>query len=203
MTDIPPNRTTFAVRKVDRAESDKMRTDIVRLILQRMVSGLRAQLDASTWISAGYVELEAFVHALCNGGRHPVLSAWEADMAAPGRPVPSTRESLARRITVLLCAALERAGYSRAVARKYAVKEFAAAGLFNGALSPRVIERWQAQERPLMPGDELLVATGFAAAGGQPARLAVYFVGLCHLALNPTAMVIREGSAEKGEFIGD
>ena len=54
-----------------------------------------------------------------------------------------------------------------------------------------------------MPGDELLVATGYAAAGGRPDRLAIYFVGLCHLALNPTVAVIRGGSAEMVGFIGE
>ena len=203
MDNIPENRSAFAIRKVDAAESGQIRADIVKLILQRMVSGLRAQLDPATWISAGYVELEFFVHALCNKGRHPALDAWELSQAKPGRRTPSTREFYARRIAVLLCEALERAGHSPGAARKYAAVELGAAGVFGRRISDRVLERWQAQERPLMPGDELLVATGFAAAGGQPARVAIYFVGLCHLALNPTATAMREGSAETRGFIGE
>ena len=203
MDEIKPNRMAFAVRKVDAAESDRIRTEIVRLILQQMVSGLRARLDPVAWVSAGYIELESFVHALCNGEMHPALAAWEADKAPPGRRAPSTREFYARRVAVLLCEALERAGYSPGAARKFAATEIGAAGVFDRRISDRVLERWQAQERPLMPGDELLVATGFAAAGGQPARIAIYFIGLCHLAMNPTVAAIRGGSAEIGGFIGE
>ena len=204
MDEIPPNRVTYAIRKVDVAESDRIRTEIVRLILQQMVSGLRARLDPTAWVSAGYIELESFVHALCNGEMHPALAAWEADKAPPGRRAPSTREGYARRIAVLLCEALERAGHSPGAARRYAATELTAGGVFRQKVTDRVLERWQEQERPLMPGDELLVATGYTTAGGQPARLAVYFIGLCHLAMNPTVVAIRNGaSAEMVGFIGE
>lgn len=102
-----------------------------------------------------------------------------------------------------MCEALERAGLNRRAARKFAVKELKGTGLFDDTITHRTVEHWQEELLPLMPGDELLTATGYATAGGEPRRLAIYFIGLCHLALNPTAAVIRESSQELGGYIGD
>ena len=196
------NRTSFAIRKVDSVEADAIRARIVRHLLQRTIEGLKAELDAATWITAGWSELESFVDALCNNGAHPAINECVAGRANGGRPAPSTRELNARRLVVLFCESLERAGLNRRASRRFAVKELNNAGLFNGTISPKIIEYWQGKELPLAPDAELLCATGFAAAGGEPSRLAIYFIGLCHLALNPTAVAVPESSQELGDYIG-
>jgi hypothetical protein len=202
VNESPRNQVVYVARHVDGVEGDKMRADIVRLLLQQTVSGLKTQLDPATWVSAGWVELEAFVDALCGRGIHPALAEWTATRANGGRPEPSTRESYARRLVVLFCEALQRTGLNGRAARRFAAKELGAAGLFGGTLSPRMIEHWREQVLPLTPSDELLAATGFAAAGGQPHRIAIYFVGLCHLTWNATTTVVREGTQEPPGYIG-
>jgi len=199
-SEIPQIRTTYVVRKLDGVEADKTRADVVRLLLRRMIDGLKAKLDPASWVNGGWAELEAFTEALCGDGIHPAL---QECATKGGRPAPLSRERYARRLVVLLCESLERAGLSKRAAREFAAQELAAAGVFESAPSCRTIEYWQQNEPVLAPGDELLVATGFAATGGEPAKLAIYFVGLCHLALNPTAVAVREGSGKRGDYLAN
>ena len=84
---------------------------------------------------------------------------------------------------------------SRQAARKFAARQLAQ--VFDKKLSHRTIEYWQDEHGALTPADELMVATGFTTAGGQPHGIGMYFVGLAHLAMNPTVAVVRdEGSGE-------
>jgi hypothetical protein len=194
-------RAEVIVRQLDRDEADHMRAEIVRLLLSQTIAGLRHELDPAAWANGGWNELAAFVDALCGTGAHPALTEWAATQAKAGRPAPSNRESYARRLVVLMCAALERAGLNRRNARRFAVAELAGAGLFVG-ISAKTIERWQ-EKAPLGPDEELLTATGFATAGGEPRRLGLYFIGLIHLTLNPTATIVDEESARKTrDYIG-
>jgi hypothetical protein len=201
MTEISQNRTTYVIRKLDGVDANKTRTNIVRLLLRQIVVGLKVELDPAAWVNAGWAELESFVDAFCDGGTHPALLEWMTARANSGRPAPSTREAYARRLVVLMCESLRRAGLNRRATRELAAQELAATGVFDNTPSPQTIEHWQRSESVLAPADELLISTGFAASGGEPAKLAIYFIGLLHLALNPTAMAVRENAQEGGAYI--
>lgn len=192
--EIQPNHTIYIAREIGREEADKTRAEIVRHLLRQTVAGLKAELDPAAWVNAGWAEMEAFTEALCSGGMHPALLEWEA--AKGGHPAPLTRERYARHLVVLLCEGLERAKLNKRAARKFAAGELATARVFDSAPSHRTIEYWQEQEPELTHGDEMLIATGFASSNGDPQRLAIYFIGLCHLTLNPTAVAFRESSGK-------
>jgi hypothetical protein len=202
MSETPRNHTVYVARKLNGAEADKTRAEIVRFLSRQIIDGLKAKLDPASWVNAGWSEFEAYVDALCNGGTHPALAEWMTDRANGGRPAPLIRETYGRRLAVLFCESLVRAGMNRRAAQHYAVEELATTGLF-GTITPRVIRFWAEKILPLSPEDELLVATGFTTAGGQPQKLALFFICLCHLALNPTAVAVREGCQESGDYIGN
>jgi hypothetical protein len=190
---VTPANYCVAIRAVSAEESDRIRAEIVRLLLRRHIAGLKARLDPASWQNAGYSELESFTEALCAGGAHPALLAWAETRARGGRPVPPARELYARRLVALLCEALRRAGLSKRAARRFAARQLERGGV---EVSPKTIEHWMARDyplsTPLAANDELLVSTGLATSGLNPERLAIYFVGLFHLASNATAVVVRE-----------
>jgi hypothetical protein len=180
----------IAVRPLDKEAADAMRIDIVRTLLENIVSGLKSQISWIDWLNCGYVELEDLVMALSNGSRHPALLAWESSKNIAGHPAPSARELYARRAVTLLCTALERAEMSKQEACEFAASKLD--GIFDRAPSERTIRYWQAQQPEPTRAEELLMAGGFAASGGDPDRLAIYFVALCHLALNPSAVAVAK-----------
>ncbi len=53
----------------------------------------------------------------------------------------------------------------------------------------------------LTPDEEMLLATALLTAGGDPERIATCFIGLCHIALNPTATALRGGSEEGWHYL--
>jgi hypothetical protein len=189
---MPPPDYRVAIRKIGAAEADHIRAEIVRSVLRRIVVGLKAELDPASWLNAGWAELESFTEALCTTGVHPALTEAALLRARSGRPGPSTGEQYVRRLVVLMCTTLERSGFNRRAARKYAARSLEHTGVFATPPSHRSIEHWQHDYAALTPADELLAATGLAAAGGEPQRIVIYFIGLCHLASNATAMVVRE-----------
>ena len=113
---MPPN-FVVAVHQLGKEEADATRTQIVQYLLRRVVTDLKARLDPVSFLNCGWSELEAFVDALLGGGMHPELTEWETTKDGAGRPLPSTREQYARRLALLLCVALERAGMRRWAAR--------------------------------------------------------------------------------------
>jgi hypothetical protein len=187
---------SVAVREVGAEEGHHMRGDIVRCLLWQTVAGLKNKLSPAQWLNGGWPELEAFVEALCGGGMHPALSDWELQKAAGGRPAPSAREMYARRMVVAMCVGLERAGLNKRKARRYAAEQLIHAAVFEAPPSHHTIEHWQRDYGALGRDDELLVATAFATAAGIPDRIAIQFVGLGHLAMNPTARTV--GRAQQG-----
>jgi hypothetical protein len=185
------------VRPVDKSTGDQIRTDIVRFLLAQIVAGMKPRLDWIEWINAGWIELEDFAAALNGGGQHPALVTWQTDKESAGRPAPSVRELYARRVVTLLCTALERAGLGKKEAREFAADKLN--GVFDPPPSERTIRYWQDEQPDLSRQEELLIAGGFAAAGGDPDRLAIYFVALMHLALNPTATAVAK---KGGDYFG-
>jgi hypothetical protein len=186
---------TVMVRKVDKDDSEMTRAKIVEQFLWWVVIGLKKHTDAATWLNMGGPQVEAFIEALSTGGTHPFLRTWEERKAMAGRPPPPEHELRARRLVVLMCMALERAGLNKRAARRFAAKELAHSGVFANAPSHKTIEHWQERQPPLTPADEQLVATGIACCGlKEHRRLAIYFIGLAHFAHNPTAVVVREAA---------
>jgi len=188
----------IAVRPLGRGDADQTRANIVQHLLCTIVSGLKAELDPVAWINGGWSELEAFTEALCTAGTHPALVEWKTAHAGAGHPAPLTRELNMRRNVILMCVALERVGLSGRAARRFAAHELARSEMFDG-VTAKVIEHWRERDYPisesLAPEDEFLVANAVSIAGLGPHRaqlVAKYFIGLCHLALNPTAVALSE-----------
>jgi hypothetical protein len=198
--DLPNlNGYAIAVRSVDSDEAHALRADTVRLVLREHVRGLKENLDPARWLNSGWAEVESFVEALCSGGMHPALIDWEADKDRAGHPAPSSRELYVRRLAVLMAIGLNRIGLSGRNARRFAADELARAGVFDSAPTAKRIEHWQARYFPALDtGAELLLATGIATAGRDPHKLALYFIGLSHVATNPTAVVVKPGLSPKG-----
>jgi hypothetical protein len=180
----------IAVRSLDKDATDTMRIDIVRTLLENIVNGLKSRINWIDWLNCGYVELEDLTMALGDGRHHPALLAWEANKNVAGHPAPSARELYARRAVALMCTALQRSEMSPGAARRFAASKLV--GIFDPDPSERAIRYWQQQQPEPTRAEELLVAGGFAASGGDPDRLAIYFIALCHLALNPTAVAVAK-----------
>jgi hypothetical protein len=179
----------IAVRPLDKQTAERLRTDITRRLLQEIINGLKQRIDWISWINAGWIELEDVVVSLCNGGYHPALLAWEADKKLGGHPGPSVRELYARRVVVLMCKSLERTGLGVEKAREFAARKLRQAQVFAEPPSERTIRYWVGLQPKMSPREELLVAGGFAASGGDPERLVYYFLALAHLAMNPSVVV--------------
>jgi hypothetical protein len=193
------NGYQVAIRKIEPREADQIRADEVRLLLRHIVVGLKPRLHPAQWQNCAWPELESFVEALCSGGMHPALTEWQVAKDNAGHPALSSRELNARRLAVLMYEALKRveAFPSKLAAREFVAAKLANTGVLDHAPTAKVIEHWQRRDHPsLAPGDELLLATGIATAGRDPQKLALYFLGLWHLADNPTAVIVRDDALE-------
>jgi hypothetical protein len=176
---------------VNKDDAERARGLRAGAALLEMLASAKAQVGPVNYYSLGLQDAEAALEAWRNGHPHGFFQVWEARKASGGHPPPSASELNARRMVLLLCLSLERLGSKRRAARKLAAQELNHAGVFTGAISHRIIERWQS-EQPLQltPRDEQLLATGIATCGHQaPHRLARYFIGLCHLIHNPAIRV--------------
>jgi hypothetical protein len=150
-------------------------------------------VDVATWCKEGGLEAEDLLDAIDSGRPHPWLRSWEERKAteAANRPAPSRRELHARRLVVLLCIALERAGLGKRQARQQVSRLLASeAGLFAQPPSDHALERWQRAGPALTPEDECVIAN--AMAKGGPREIKAYLVGLIHFALNPFAKIVLE-----------
>jgi hypothetical protein len=61
---VPMPDHGIVARKLDAEEAHRMRGDIVRLLLQQTVKGLKNKLDPVAWLNTGWPELEAFGRGL-------------------------------------------------------------------------------------------------------------------------------------------
>jgi hypothetical protein len=140
------------IRKLDgKAEADRVRADIVKCFLGWVVHGLKQHLDPAKQRNIGLPEAEVFVEALVKGGTHPLLEEWKQNKHA-NRPAPSKYELQARRYVLLLVTALERAGFSKDAAHRYAAREMGRVHVFTKAPTAGAIAHWQ--ERPNAPSAE-------------------------------------------------
>jgi hypothetical protein len=191
-----PNRTEFliAVRQLAPGEADRVRAEIVRKLLCEMICAFKANLGPEAWLNGGWHELADFVDQLCNGRPHPALEEWAEAKRSGGHPVISARERQVRRYAVLLAEALRRIGLPKGRALRAAADALTRTHAFDRDVSASTIRHWRQRDcATLFPEDEQIIATGIATAGLNPSRLAIYFVGLCHLAHNPSAVVVRDG----------
>jgi hypothetical protein len=183
---------TVMVRKLDgKADADRVRADVVKCFLQWVVHRLQQHLDPAKQRNIGLPEAEAFLEALVNGGTHPLLEEWKQNKSA-NRPAPSKYELQARRYVLLLVTALERAGFGKDAAHRYAARELGRVDLFSKTPTAGAIAHWQERMAPLEPAEEQQLATAIAVCGLDPRRLTQFFLGPIHVALNPTAHVVDE-----------
>jgi hypothetical protein len=199
---IPGHYQVVIKHDLTEPAANAMRADIVRHLLAQIVSGLRPRLKPAQWLNGGWSELQAFVEALCTGGMHPVLTAWEESKNRNGKPTVPGHELSAQRVVLMLCTALERVGVfeSKIAIRRFVAAELQRAGLaalFNNVLSESNFKHWQERNFPrLDPNAEVLIATSIATAGRDKYRLVRFFTGLIHLNANPTAVLVPEGSSD-------
>ena len=179
--------------KVARKDIEKAHALLARKCLWELLAAAKLQVDVATWCKEGGLEAEDLLDAIDIGRPHPLLRSWEERKAtvAANRPAPSRRELHARRLVVLLCIALERAGLGKRKARQQVSRLLAPqSGLFARPPSEHALERWQRAGPALTPEDECVIAN--AMAKGGPPEIKAYFVGLLHFALNPFAKIVLE-----------
>jgi hypothetical protein len=168
------------------SDSDKARALLASSCLWGMLAAAEQQTNIDTWRRVGGLELQDFAYAIDRGGQHPLLQLWQARKAATNRPAPGLREQHARRLAVLLCNALERAGVRKGDARKQAAKALARTGVFGTPPTPRALTHWeQRMQPPLTQADERVITTAIARCGRNPQLLAGYFTGLVQFSRDP------------------
>ena len=179
--------------KVARKDIEKAHALLARKCLWELLAAAKLQVDVARWCKEGGLEAEDLLDAIDIGRPHPLLRSWEERKAtvAANRPAPSQRELHARRLVVLLCIALERAGLGKRKARQQVSRLLAPqSGLFAQPPSDHALERWQRAGPALTPEDQCVIAN--AMAKGGPPEIKAYFVRLLHFALNPFAKIVLE-----------
>jgi hypothetical protein len=147
--------------KVAREDIEKARALLARKFLWELLVAAKQQVDVATWCKEGGLEAEDLLDAVDSGRPHPLLLSWEESKStvAANRPAPSRRELHARRLSVLLCTALERAGLDKQQARQQVSRLLASqSGLFAQPPSKHTLERWQRAGPALTPEDECVIA---------------------------------------------
>jgi hypothetical protein len=151
-----------------------------------MLAAAKQQTDIVIWRRVGGLELEDFADAIDRGGQHPLLQLWQARKAETNRPAPGLREQNARRLAVLLCNALERAGIRKGEARKQAAKALARTGVFGTTPTPLALKHWEERmQPPLTQADERVITAAIASCGRDPQQLTAYFIGLVQFSRDP------------------
>jgi hypothetical protein len=168
------------------SEIEKARALLAFSCLWEMLAAAKQQTDIVTWRRVGGLELEDFADAIDRGGQHPLLQLWQERKAETNRPAPSLREQNARRLAVLLCNALERAGVRKGEAHKQAAKALARTGVFGTTPTPHALKHWeQRMQPPLTQADERVITAAIARCGRDPQHLTAYFIGLVQFSRDP------------------
>src|SRR3954464_3395358 len=106
------------------SERDEVRRRAPLSVFWQLLDAAKKQVDVVAWRRMGGPEAADFLHALETGRQHPWLDRWLElrRTVAANRPVPSLLDQNARRLTVLLCVALVRAGLGKDAARRRAAE---------------------------------------------------------------------------------
>ena len=101
------------------------------------------------------------------------------------RPGPGLRERDARRLVVLMCATLERAGIGKREVRERVAKRLGKEKIFSTAPSAYAIERWQGAFPPHGQVAEQVIAAAIARCGLIDKQIVQHFMQLVRVALDP------------------
>ena len=168
------------------SDIDMARALLALSCLWSMLDAAKRQTDIITWRRVGGLELEDFADAIDRGGQHPLLQLWQERKAETNRPAPGLREQNARRLAVLLCNALERAGVRKGEARKLAAEALTRTGVLVPTPTPRALKHWeQRMQPPLTQADERVITAAIARCGRDPQDLVAYFTGLVRFSRDP------------------
>jgi hypothetical protein len=186
---IIPNQKQVQATDVDRARMLQAKKCLLDLI-----TAARTQAPIDTWIKEGGLEVEDLFDAIESGRPHPLLDDWQERKSRNAhRPAPSKRQERARHLVVLLCVTLRHAGFKKSQARQLVVKALEPLAmhhaLFDKPPSENTIEHWQRSQRVFTSKDQQAIANAVAQAGNDPGKIADYFIGLIHCALNPLIKV--------------
>jgi hypothetical protein len=177
-------------------EISNRRAERAELCLWQLLLAAKQQTDPATWLNLGLLEAEAYLEAVHDGTRHPLITAHEQRAATRrhSHPPPPANEMLARRLVVLALIALRRAGARKETACRRVNAELKRVPLFAQAPSAGALDHWERRlSPPLTPADEILLARGLTRCGiGDLGSLAAYFLGMAHVAFNPSAVAVRQ-----------
>jgi hypothetical protein len=182
-------------KKLSAEENARKRAERAELCLGYLVSAAKSQTDPGTWLNFGLLEAEAYLNAIATGTRHPLIKLYEdrANERGAGNPSFPSNEQHARRLIVLGCIALHRAGLGKHAARQRIAKKIESTNLFLNAPSATALDHWERDGLPLMPWDQALLARCLDRCGIKNLEaIADYFVGLAHSMLNPSAVVVLD-----------
>jgi len=172
---------------VSKEDVDIFRALLATQTLREAVSKAKASVDAATWYATGGPEAEDFLDAIDHGGSHPLLRLWVKRKATVNahRPGPGLRERDARRLVVVMCATLERAGIGKREVRERVAKHLRKEKIFSTAPSVYAIERWQSAFPPHGQVAEQVIAAAIARYGPIDEQIVQYFMKLMRVSLDP------------------
>ena len=173
---------------MSKEDVDILRALLATQTLGEAVSKARASVDAATWFATGGPEAEDFLDAIDHGGSHPLLRLWVKRKATVNahRPGPGLRERDARRLVVVMCATLERAGIGKREVRERVAKRLGKEEkIFSTAPSANAIERWQSAFPPHGQVAEQVITAAIARCGLIDEQIVQYFMKLVRVTLDP------------------
>jgi hypothetical protein len=172
---------------VSKEDVDILRALLATQTLWEAVSKAKARVDAATWYATGGPEAEDFLDAIDHGGSHPLLRLWVKRKGTVNahRPGPGLRERDARRLVVVMCATLERAGIGKREVRERVAKRLGKEKIFSTAPSAYAIERWQSAFPPHGQAAQKVIAGAIARCGPIDTQIVQYFMKLVRVSLDP------------------
>ena len=172
---------------MSKEDVDIFRALLATQTLWEAVSKAKASADAETWYATGGPEAEDFLDAIDHGGSHPLLRLWVKRKATINahRPGPGLRERDARRLVVLMCATLERAGIGKREVRERVAKRLRKQKIFLTPPSAFAIERWQSTYPPHGQVAEQVIAAAIARCGPIEKQIVEYFMKPVRVAVDP------------------
>ena len=177
-----------ATQKLSPEDYAEKRAARAEQCLWQLLAAVKQQTDPATWLNLGLLEAEAFLEALATGTRHPLFDIHQAraQQRGAGRQLPSANELHARRLVVLGCIALRRAGLGKSAARRRIAEEIKRTRLL-GQPSASALEHWEQRMSALNPADGALLARCLFRCGMNLDQITAYFVGMAHAVANPSA----------------